>query len=133
MKNMDGRSTPATENTELISNVSGYSLIELVISVVILGLVVSSFAAVGNHMLAASAENDRVSKAALIATTRMEESVRNGTGSVSAGWISDPPYQWKREVSVLKSDTEGPTLVQVRVTVRDDRGVICSLITHLAK
>jgi prepilin-type N-terminal cleavage/methylation domain-containing protein len=110
----------------------GYSLIELIVAVVILGFIVTSFASVGTNILSLSVNNDNLAAAVRIARNRMEESVRIGPGAATTGWNDQSSYQWRREVSVLKSGDEGATLSEIRINVRDDGGLLCTLVTHVA-
>lgn len=111
----------------------GYSLIELIVSVVILGLVVAGFSKVGTHVVTLSADNGNMTEAVRIVRNGMEEAVRSGTSAGSTGWISEGSFQWKREVNVLRSGPDGPTLIEVKVKVKNSRGLICSLFTHIAE
>jgi len=130
----DGRicASPGTEEQKPDS-CAGYSLIELIVTVVILGLVVASFASFGSGILVQSAENDELAAAIRIARSRMEEAAGMGTGLVSTGWVASSSYEWRRQVDVLRADPNGPTLVEVRVYVRNSGGLICSLMTHIAE
>ncbi len=115
------------------SGSGGFTLVELIITVLVLGLIGWSFSALYSGLLSAATEDESGTGALLLAESVMEKSIGAGVDVATTGWISSSSYQWKRGVTVLRSGAGGPTLVEVRVRVRDDSGMICSLVTHIAE
>jgi len=115
-----------------MKNQKGYTLIELVITVVILGMLAYYLGKMGVELLAGSTQQGRQVEMVNLAISRMEEAIKSGVSVTSQGWTSQSPYQWRRSVTTLKSDAGSPTLVEVTIEVKDASGRIYSLITHIA-
>ncbi|MBN2072234.1 MAG: type II secretion system protein [Candidatus Krumholzibacteriota bacterium] len=115
-----------------ISDQSGFTLIELIITIVILGMIAYSFSSMYAGLLSASSHDDMMTRAAQIAENRMEDSVRSGVGIAPVSWTADSGYEWMRDVTVLKDSGGAPTLVKIEVRIRKDERIICSLVTHIA-
>jgi len=113
-------------------NQGGFTLIELIITVIILGFIAYSFTNMGSHILSASTDNESLYRAVRIGRNIMESSVAVGTTVTAQGWTVSSSLEWRREVRVLKSSGGQPTLVAIRVSVRKNGAVLCSLITHTA-
>ncbi|MCD6380011.1 prepilin-type N-terminal cleavage/methylation domain-containing protein [bacterium] len=113
-------------------NQSGFTLIELIITVIILGFIAYSFTNMGSHLLSTSTDNESLYRAVQISRNRMEEAVGIGTGVSSKGWTASSSLEWNREVTVLKSSDGQPSLVAIRVSVRKNGVVLCTLVTHMA-
>ncbi len=111
---------------------SGFSLIELIVTIAILGLVAYSFSVMQSGILAAASVDDELTDAVKLAEGKMEESIQQGTGIETLGWTLVGNFEWKRDVSVLKSDEGVPTLVEMTVSVRRGQSILCSLFTHIA-
>ncbi len=112
-------------------NQDGFSLMELLVTIVILGFVAYSFSTMQMHILYASVEEDDLFNAARLVENRMEETINLGVGTKTTKWIKSGEYEWKRTVTVLKKFGKNPTLVEVRIQVRKGKEQLCSLITHI--
>lgn len=110
----------------------GFTLIELVITIGILGLIAYSYSVMQSNLLSAVKIDDEMSAAMRLAESMMEDSLRAGIGVESRGWIEASGYEWRRTVVPLKSSEGSITLVEVKVEVRRNGGNLCSLITHIA-
>jgi prepilin-type N-terminal cleavage/methylation domain-containing protein len=112
---------------------SGYTLIELIVTIAVIGLVAYSFSIMETGILSATAEDDLLSRAAHLAECKMEESIRTGVLVPAVDWTDADPFEWRRTVQVLKVTSTQPTLVEVEIQVRKGSAIVCSLTTHLAE
>jgi prepilin-type N-terminal cleavage/methylation domain-containing protein len=112
---------------------SGFSLIELIVTIAILGLIAYSFSVMQSSILAAASGDDELTDAVKLAEGKMEEAIQEGAEIQSQGWTSDGNHEWKRDVSVLRSDEGDPSLVEMIVSVRRGQSIVCSLFTHIAE
>lgn len=110
----------------------GYTLIELVITILVLGLVCYFIINMCVELLLGSTEQTQLVEVANLASTEMEESFRAGVFVSAQGWTSSDVYEWRRTVTTLKSDGGNPTLVEVKIEIRRDSNTIYSLINHIA-
>ena len=110
----------------------GFSLIELVITIVIFGFVAYSFSLIQSHLNANSGKEILLTKSIVLAEKKMEEAIAEGVSVQSTGWSVDGGLEWRRTISVLKQSGSQPTLVEVRVDVRKNEKIIYSLFTHIA-
>ncbi len=115
-----------------LDNKAGFTLIELVITICILGLIAYSFSVMQSCLLSAVKVDCEMTAAANLAESIMEESLRAGVGVESQGWVEKSGYEWRRTVVPLRSSGGNATLVEVKVEVRRNGGNLCSLITHIA-
>ena len=109
----------------------GYTLIELVITILLLGLVCYFIALMSVELLRGATEQNILVNVASLATAKMEEAVRTGTDVSSQGWTTSGDLQWRRTVTMLKSDNGDPTLVEVKIEVRKSSNIIFRLKTIL--
>ncbi|MBU8923384.1 MAG: prepilin-type N-terminal cleavage/methylation domain-containing protein [Bacteroidales bacterium] len=112
---------------------TGFSLIELIITIAILGLIAYFFSVMQSSILTAASGDDQLTDAVKLAEGKMEVAIQAGTGIQPQDWTADGDLEWKRDVSVLKLDEGAPTLVEVRVSVRKGQSIVCSLFTHIAE
>jgi len=110
----------------------GFSLIELVITIVIFGLVAYSFSLIQSHLNANSGKEILLTKSIVLAEKKMEEAIAEGVSVQSTGWNVEDELDWRRTVTVLRQSGSQPTLVEVRVDVRKNDKIIYSLFTHIA-
>jgi prepilin-type N-terminal cleavage/methylation domain-containing protein len=106
------------KNQMKVSNQNGYTLIELVITIIILGLMTYFLGSMCVELLAGSTQQTEQVEMVNLAISQMEEAVKVGVSLTSQGWTSEPPYQWRRTVTTLKSDNGDPTLIKVIIGVR---------------
>ena len=115
-------------------NQKGYTLIELIITLVILGLVVYFLIHFCSQIIVGSEEEEKIVRATNLAISQMEGATSLGLSISSQDWTPSPPFEWNRAVRAIKSDSLGnPTLVEVEMQIRVNRDTVYSLITHLAK
>ncbi len=114
-----------------LRNQDGYTLVELVITVVILGLMTYFLGRMGVELLAGSTQQTEQVEMLNLAISKMEKTTKIGVSVASQGWTSESPYQWRRSVTTLKSDAGNPTLVEVTIEVKDALGQTYSLINHI--
>lgn len=114
-----------------LRNQNGYTLIELVITVVILGLMTYFLGNMCVELLAGSTQQIKQVEMMSLAISKMEEAIKIGVSLTSQGWTSEPPYQWRRTVTTLKSDGGNPTLVKVTIEAKDASEQTFSLINHI--
>jgi len=110
----------------------GFSLIELVITIVIFGFVAYSFSLIQSHLNANSGKEILLTKSIVLAEKKMEEAIAEGVSVQSTDWNVEGGLEWKRTISVLRQSGSQPTLVEVRVDVRKNEKIIYSLFTHIA-
>jgi prepilin-type N-terminal cleavage/methylation domain-containing protein len=110
---------------------NGYTLIELVITIVILGMMTYFLGSMCVELLAGSTQQTEQVEMVNLAISKMEEATRIGVNLSSQAWTSEPPYQWRRSVTTLKSYMGNPTLVTVAIEVKDALGQTFSLINHI--
>lgn len=112
----------------------GYTLIELIVTLVILGLVVYFLVHFCSQVLVGSIEEEKLVQATNLAISQMERATSLGLSVTSQGWTSSSPFEWNRTVTVIRSDSLGnPTLLGVEIQVRENSSIVYSLRTHLAK
>jgi prepilin-type N-terminal cleavage/methylation domain-containing protein len=109
----------------------GYTLIELVVTIVILGLMTHFLGNMCVELLAGSTEEVEQVDMMNLAVSKMEEAIGIGLNLTSQAWTSEPPYQWRRIVTMLRSDNGNPTLLRVTIEVKDASQQTYSLINHL--
>ncbi len=115
------------------SGEKGFTLVELLITIAILGTVVYSFSIMQSQVLSAASEDDKLTGAVKVAEKRMEESILTGASVQPLDWTAEGDCEWRRTVTSLRSSGENPTLVEVRIVVRRENVIICSLVTHIAE
>lgn len=109
----------------------GYTLVELVITIVVLGLTTHFLGSMCIGLLAGSIQQIKQVEMSNLAVSQMEEVVKTGVNVTSQGWTSVTPYQWRRIVNTLRSSDGNPTLVEVTIEVKDTFGQKYSLLNHL--
>jgi hypothetical protein len=105
---------------------------EMIVTLLILGLIAYSFSNMHAHLLSASTEEDILYQATQLAESKLEDAITTGVSVLSQGWTASSPFEWRRIVTTLKPSAGDPTLVEVKVQVRKGNKVICSLVTHIA-
>ena len=115
-----------------LENEKGFTLIELVVTVLLLGLISYFIALMSVELLRGTTQQNILVNVAALATAKMEEAVRTGTDVSSQGWTASGDLQWRRTVTTLKSDNGDPTLVEVKIEIRKNSSVIFSLENHIA-
>ena len=110
----------------------GFSLIELVITIVIFGFVAYSFSIIQSHLDINSGREILLTKSIVLAEKKMEEAIVEGISVQSTGWNNESGLEWRRTVTVLRQSGGQPTLIEVKIDVRKDGKVIYSLFTHMA-
>lgn len=110
----------------------GYTLIELVITLLVLGLVCYFIINMCVELLLGSTEQTQLVEEVNLALAKMEESFRTGVFVSAQGWASSGAYEWRRLVTTLKSDNGNPTLVEIKIEIRKGSNIIYSLINHIA-
>jgi len=123
--NCIGLTTPVKDNR-------GFSLIELVITIVIFGFVAYSFSLIQSHINVNSGREILLTKSMVLTEKKMEESIAVGVSVQSTGWNAVGELEWRRTVTVLRQSGSQPTLVELRVDVRKNDKIIYSLFTHIA-
>jgi len=116
----------------ILKNNKGYTLIELVITILVLGLVCYFIINMCTELLLGSTEQTQLVEEANLAQAKMEESVREGVNVSSQSWTTSGAYQWRRVVTTQKSDNCNATLVEVKIEIRKGSNVIFSLVNHIA-
>lgn len=114
-----------------LRNQDGYTLVELVITIVILGLMTYFLGSMCVELLAGSIQQTKQVEMLNLAISQMEEAIKIGVSLTSQGWTSESPYQWRRTVTTLKSDCGNPALVEVTIEVKDAFGQTYSLLNHI--
>ena len=120
-------------STRTRKTTSGFTLIELMITIIILGLVGYSFSMMESHIVFETNDQKTLTKAVILAEEKMEGAVAEGTGIQSIDWTDCCGLEWRRSVNMLESEDGTPTLVEVTVEVRSNGKVVCSLYTHVAE
>ena len=110
----------------------GYTLVELITTILLLGLVCYFIALMSVELLRVTTQQNILVNVAALATAKMEEAVRTGTDVSSQGWTASGDLQWRRTVTTLKSDNGDPTLVEVKIEIRKNSSVIFSVENHIA-
>jgi type II secretory pathway pseudopilin PulG len=110
----------------------GYTLIELTITIIVLGLVCYFVVNMCVELLAASAEQTQSVEGTNLAQSKMEEAERIGTSVSSQGWTTSGGYEWRRVVTTLKSQSGSPTLIEVKIEIRKNSVTFFSLTNHLS-
>ncbi len=114
-----------------LENKEGYTLIELVITLLVLGLVCYFIINMCVELLLGSAEQTQLVEEVNLALAKMEESFRTGVFVSAQGWTSSGAYEWRRVVTTLKSDNGNPTLVEIKIEIRKGSNIIYSLVNHI--
>jgi len=109
----------------------GFSLVELIITIVIFGFVAYSFSLMQSHVVHQSVNEKILTRALFIAEEKMEESIAEGLSVQPVGWTPYKGVEWRREVTVIKEENGSPTLIEVWVDIRKDGRIIYSLFTHV--
>ena len=117
---------------EFTNNEGGYTLIELVITILLSGLVCYFVAVMSVELLEGTTQQNRLVNVATLAIAKMEEAASTGTAVASQGWTPSGDLEWRRVVTTLKSDAGSPTLVEVRIEVRRNSSIIFSLVNHIS-
>ena len=110
----------------------GYTLIELTITILLLGLICYFIAVMSVELLEGTTEQNLLVQVANLAIAKMEEATRTGTAVISQGWTQSGDLEWRRVVSTLKSDAGSPTLVEVKIEIRKNSDIVFSLENHIA-
>lgn len=110
---------------------NGYTLIELVITILILGMMTYFLGNMCGELLSGTTQEKKQVEMVSLAISKMEQATLMGVNLSSQDWTSETPYQWRRVVATLKSNTGNPILVKVTVEVKDALGQAFSLINHI--
>jgi prepilin-type N-terminal cleavage/methylation domain-containing protein len=111
---------------------NGYTLIELVVTILLLGLICYFIAAMSVELLRGTNEQGLLVNVAALATAKMEEAARSGTNVNSQVWTQDNDLEWRRLVTTLKPGGCSPSLIEVKIEIRKNSNIVFSLENHIA-
>ncbi len=115
------------------ADTAGFSLVELIITIVIFGFIAYSFSMMQSHIVHQSVREKLLTKSFLLAEEKMEESIAEGVNVQPVDWTSEGGVEWRRSVSILQEQSGAPTLVEIWIDIRKDGKILCSLFTHVAE
>ena len=116
----------------LMAKSAGYTLIELIITILVLGMVCYFVINMCVELLAASQEQTQWVEGINLAQSKMEEAERVGTSITSQDWTPSGGYEWRRVVTTLKSESGNPTLVEIKMEIRKNSQAFYTLLNHFA-